>query len=251
MRIFAILMILVAGTVANGETIVADLSQRAVSIDTNFTGSEILIFGAVRRAIDPDDTDVDVIVTVAGPETPLTVRRKSQVAGIWVNTDEAQIDSAPSFYTVLTTAPLAQVLSETEDLRHHITKQKVVRAVDVGAKGDPIAFTDAMLRIKEASGVYSTHEGAVTLEQGTLFRTTAKLPANLVEGDYTTRIFLTRRGQVLTQYETQIAVRKVGLGRFLYRLAHDLPFLYGLMSLAIAIFAGWAASAAFNALRPR
>ena len=48
---------------------------------------------------------------------------------------------------------------------------------------------------------------------------------------------------------SQIAVRKVGLERFLFRLSRDNPLAYGLMSLAIAIAAGWLASAAFRLFR--
>ena len=46
-------------------------------------------------------------------------------------------------------------------------------------------------------------------------------------------------------------MRKVGLERWLYRLARYQPFVYGFMSLAIAVFAGWAASALFRQLRQR
>ena len=81
------------------------------------------------------------------------------------------------------------------------------------------------------------------------FSTSVQLPANLTEGDYKTRFFLTRRGRVIDSHETVIAVQKVGLERFLFRLAHDQPLIYGLMSLAIAIAAGWGASAAFRFLR--
>ncbi|MEL6683215.1 MAG: TIGR02186 family protein, partial [Pseudomonadota bacterium] len=54
---------------------------------------------------------------------------------------------------------------------------------------------------------------------------------------------------VIDEYITMIPVRKVGLERWLYNLAHENAFLYGLMSLAIAIAAGWGASAAFSLLR--
>jgi len=53
----------------------------------------------------------------------------------------------------------------------------------------------------------------------------------------------------VSSFQTTIDVRKVGLERFLFNLAHQQPVLYGLMSLAIAIAAGWGASAAFRALR--
>ena len=87
------------------------------------------------------------------------------------------------------------------------------------------------------------------LEEETLFRTRIDLPANLVEGDYTTRIFLTRDGQVVDQFETTIFVRKTGIERWLFVMSQDHPFLYGLLALALAIAAGWMASAAFQARR--
>ena len=70
-----------------------------------------------------------------------------------------------------------------------------------------------------------------------------------MEGDYRTRVFLTRNKQVIDSYETAIAVRKVGLERFLYNLSRERPLIYGLMSLAIAIIAGWLASTIFRVLR--
>ncbi|WP_255357367.1 TIGR02186 family protein, partial [Falsirhodobacter sp. alg1] len=52
-------------------------------------------------------------------------------------------------------------------------------------------FIDALLRIREKSGKFRINEGAVRLDQSTLFRTDVALPANLVEGQYRVRIFLT------------------------------------------------------------
>ena len=73
--------------------------------------------------------------------------------------------------------------------------------------------------------------------------------AALVEGVYTARIFLTRQGQVVAEFERTLDVRKVGLERWIYTLAHERPLVYGLLSLAIAIAAGWGASALFRWIR--
>jgi len=97
--------------------------------------------------------------------------------------------------------------------------------------------------------LYQLNEGGVTLRDETLFDTTIGLPANLVEGDYRTRILLTRGGVVLDVFEQDIAVRKVGLERFIYNLAHERPLVYGILSLTIAILAGWMASAVFRSIR--
>jgi hypothetical protein len=68
----------------------------------------------------------------------------------------------------------------------------------------------------------------------------------LTEGEYVARIFITRGGVVMDEYQTSIAVYKAGLERWLFEMSRNQPFWYGLMSLAIAISAGWLASAAFR-----
>lgn len=234
---------------AAAETIVLGLSQEEVAITATFEGSEILIFGAVRREVPiPEGEGLEVVIAVSGPLIPLTVRRKERVLGIWVNTDAVNVSRAPAFYAVATTGPIRQVLSDTEDLRYGITIPRAIRAVGAEVM-EAVTFTDALIRIQAGEELYQVLEGAVTFEQQTLFRTAIRLPANLIEGNYTTRIFLTRDGAVVDRFEAVIGVQKVGLERWLYNLAHEAPVIYGLLSLAIAIAAGWGASAAFNLLR--
>lgn len=236
---------------ATAEEVVLGLSSDTVSINTNFDGSEILVFGAVKRdGPVPEEPPLQVIVTVAGPSEGKTIRRKEKRFGIWVNTDAVEIDSAPSFYAVSTSAPLGQSLSDTEDLRHRISIPRAIRSVDApDTIENSETFTDALIRIRSRTNQYQLNEGTVNVDEQTLFRTTIQLPAALTEGDYATRIFLTRGGAVVSRYDTSIFVRKVGMERWLFALSRERAFLYGLMSLAIAIAAGWGASAAFGLLR--
>ncbi|WP_417475616.1 TIGR02186 family protein [Leisingera sp.] len=235
------------------EEVVLGLSQDRVAITATFDGSEILVFGAVKRETPiPVDDPLEVVVTVSGPAPAVMVRRKEKKLGIWVNADSVLVDSAPAFYAVATSAPFNEVLTDTEDLRHRISIERAIRSVGAamhirGAQD----FADAVVRIREKNGLYSLRENTVAVDEQTLFRTAIRMPANLTEGTYATRIFLTRGGEVVSSYETAIDVRKVGLEKFLYALSREQPFLYGLMSLAIAIAAGWGASAAFSLIRNR
>ncbi|MEY8799427.1 TIGR02186 family protein [Leisingera sp. XS_AS12] len=235
------------------EEVVLGLSQDRVAITATFDGSEILVFGAVKRETPiPVDDPLEVVVTVSGPAPAVMVRRKEKKLGIWVNADSVLVDSAPAFYAVATSAPFDEVLTDTEDLRHRISIERAIRSVGAamhirGAQD----FADAVVRIREKNGLYSLRENTVAVDEQTLFRTAIRMPANLTEGTYATRIFLTRGGEVVSSYETAIDVRKVGLEKFLYALSREQPFLYGLMSLAIAIAAGWGASAAFSLIRNR
>ena len=235
---------------AQAEEVVLGLSSDKVAITATFEGSDILIFGAVKRESPIAEAPLDVIITVAGPSVPVTVRRKDRRFGIWVNTEMVELDAAPSFYAVATTGPLDKVLSNTEDLRHRVSIGRAIRSVGAATMAeDAERFTDALIRIRRDKDAYQTREGAVALDEQTLFRTSISLPANLTEGAYETRIFLTREGRVVSEFNTIIDVRKVGLERWLFSLSRQQPMMYGLLSLAIAIAAGWMASAAFQALR--
>lgn len=245
---FALAFLLLA-IPAKAEEIVLGLSRDEVSITATFDGSDILIFGAIKRDAPKPDGELGVIVTVSGPDQQVTVRRKDRRFGIWVNVDDVEIDAAPSFYAVASNAPLNDILRASEDLRQRITVPQVIRNVGTNVL-DSQSFSRALMRIRADQDLYQVLEGAVDISSDTLFNTSIELPANLTEGDYATRIFLTRDGTVIDTYETAIPVKKVGLERWLYNMSRENAFLYGLMSLAIAIAAGWTASAAFSLLRP-
>lgn len=245
------LLTLWAALPAQAEQVVLGLSRDEVAITASFDGSEILIFGAVRREIPiPEGPPLEVVITVSGPSLPVTVRRKEHRYGIWINTDSVEVDRAPSYYAVATSGPLREVLSNIEDLRYRITVPRAIRSVGAPMTiQDSANFTRALIRIRGNAGLYQVLEGNVAVDQQTLFRTSIQLPSALNEGGYITRIFLTREGKVVSQYQTTIDVRKVGLERWLHALSRNQPMLYGLMSIAIAIAAGWGASAAFSLLR--
>ena len=246
-----ILLLALTGPALADEVLVSGLSQNRVQITANFDGSEILIYGAVKRdAPAPEGPPLEVIVTVEGPSTALIIRRKERVAGIWVNRSSVTVDAAPSFYAVATTDKLDKILSGTEDLRHHITIPQVIRAVGISDEAENAPdFIAALERIKLDESRYRIAERSVQLADETLFRTDVALPANLTEGNYKVRLFILRGGVVLDTQERLIGVRKAGLERLLFNLAHEQPLLYGVISLVMAAVAGWAASAAFRFVR--
>lgn len=247
----ALLMLLALALPAHAEEVVMGLSRDSVGITTDFNGSEVLIFGAVKReeAIQAD-LPLRVIVTVEGPVAPVTVWRKERRLGIWVNTDAVEIDAAPSFYAVASSAPWDQSISEVEDLRHKVSIERAIRSVGAPMTiSDSQSFTDALIRLREREGLYETYYDSVELRESTLFDVAIRMPATIVEGTYTTRVLLTRGGRVVSQHASTLEVHKVGLERWLFNLSRNQSALYGLLSIFIAIAAGWGASAAFRAFK--
>ena len=251
-RLVTLLAFLAALTLparAQSEEIVAGLSQNVVSITATFVGSEILIFGAVKRDAPAPDGALGVAVVVEGPSHPITVRRKERRMGIWVNTDSVEVQRAPSFYAISTSAPFDELVNEDVDSAMHISIPEAIRIFTSEEVEDPENFAEALIRIRKKAGLYKFNEGNVNITGNTLFDTRIELPANLTEGAYTTRMYLVQNGAVVSQFRTAIFVRKDGVERWIHQLAFDQPLLYGLLSLVIALVAGWGASALFRMIR--
>ena len=250
MRWLLPLLILLMAVQARAENlVVGGVSQHSVSLTTNFSGSELFIYGAFETS--EDGIVPDIIITVTGPSEPVQVRKKERVSGIWINGKAVQIDEAPSFYAVATTREFRDIVTFTDDLRHRIHLDQVIRLIDApNWVEDREEYRSAVARIREQQGLYSILPGNVLMIQNKVFETRIKLPANLVEGDYKARIFLLHEKQVLDVFEDKIEVRRGGLGQFIYSAAQDYPAPYGIASILIALLAGWLASAFFRTFFP-
>ncbi len=249
--LLAVIMALCALPLQAAEEVVAGLSQNRISITAQFNGSQILIYGAVKRnAPEPGGAPLKIIVTLEGPSLPVTVRRKVDTSGIWINRDRVDVDSAPTYYAVATSAPIGTIITHTEDLRRRITIPNAIRSVGAPSNVlDSSAFSDALIRLRTHEGLYRMSEGAVDIVEDTLFRANFELPANLVEGNYRVRILLYRDKALVDDEVETIFVRRVGLERWLANTAEQQSEFYGILSLLIAGVAGWAAAAIFRFIR--
>jgi uncharacterized protein (TIGR02186 family) len=235
-----------------GPRVIAALNQSQISITANFTGTEIFVFGAVARdgRPEPDEPSLGVVIRIAGPSGPLVVRRKDQVAGVWVNAASEVVDVAPSYYAIAATDTLDRTISFTDDLRWRISLENALRLVAAQSEGEERdAFLDAVARLKGDAGLYVVQPGGVELREDTLFSARFALPANIVAGAYRATIFLTRERSVIDVYEADIDVAKAGLERWLFDMSRQQPLLYGLLALTVAVAAGFAASEGFRLLR--
>ena len=248
----ALLLGAFAAPAAAQESVVTGLSTDNIALTATFDGSELFVFGAIRREgpTPPEAGPLDVVITVKGPRRAVKVRRKERRFGVWVNAESVTVRLAPSFYAIATTRPLDELLSQTERLRYGIGMDQAVRRVSGSATiADTSPFTKAMVRLKEANGSYELLDEKVTLTEETLFQTRIDMPANLVEGDYAAEFFLVRDFKVISAGATIITVEKAGIERWLFNLSRQRPLVYGLMSVALALAAGWLAHAVFRIVR--
>ncbi len=95
------------------ESVEADVSARNIAVTSSFNGTEIVIFGAIdgSQQPSPESGYYDVIIVVEGVPGRLVVRRKGNVAGLWLNTASAIFDNVPSYYAIASTRPIDEIVA--------------------------------------------------------------------------------------------------------------------------------------------
>lgn len=256
--VIAVLSLALAGTAAVAaepvESIEADVSTRSVSITSSFTGTEIIVFGTVENSRQPsaEAGTYDVVVVVEGTPAPVVVRRKSNVAGLWINTQQIRFASFPSYYAIASTRPIEDFAEGTLLTSNEIGFEHV-RMVPAGtirmALSDPKEikeFREAVVRLKQKDGLYLTSNFGVTFIGRSLFRATIALPPNIPVGPLIARVYLIQDGKMLSQYKSTVNLKREGVERYIHDRAEKRPVLYGIISVLLAAAAGLAAAFLFR-----
>lgn len=228
---------------AFAEDLVSGISQDVVQITSNYTGTDIVVFGAIERAQNPQGRDI--VVVVRGPDEPMTVRRRDRVAGVWVNRDAAKFQGMPAYYYLASTEPVSRIAPREALDRYGIGLQ-ALRPSAIGSHHDPEPFRQAAIRYHQRVGLYAESPGSIDFLSETLFRTRVPVPAGVTRGQYNVEVYLFRDGEVVSAQSTPLFVDATGLERRLFNTAHDAPLSYGLACVFMAILLGWISSVLFR-----
>ena len=235
---------------ASDETVQADVSTRTVPVTSSFSGTEIVVFGAVdnSRQASAESGLYDVVIMVEGASGPIVSRRKAQVGGIWLNTEAVTFDGVPSFYAQSSTRPIDdfasnELLQENDIGLSHVRMVPRLSSARWLTAAEIKAYRDAVVRIKSREHLFVQDPYGVAFIGRSLFRARIVLPANAPVGLFDTRVFLFREGKLLSQYSVRLNLQREGFERIIFGFATGQPFFYGVATVVVALLLGLAASA--------
>jgi len=225
---------------AQSDAVVADLSSHRIAINSGFTGTSVVLFGAT-------DGPADVIAVVRGPEREMTVWRKGKVAGVWVNAESMTFTNVPSFYAVAASRPLDEVLSPGAAALYRIGTPNLKLESKPPLAGERVQrFAKALIEEQQRAGLIGTEIRKIAFLGERLFRVEIAFPANVPTGDYRVEVFLAKDRDVVGGQTTPLRVEKVGIDAEVSDFARREAAAYGAIAVLTAVVAGWLASLPFR-----
>lgn len=227
--------------------LVPEVSQHEVQVRQGFTGTELLLFGAI---LDPRGqragADYDIVVVLKGPTEPIRVREKERIALIWMNADSVAYRSAPSYFAVASSREVSKIVDEKTAAIYELGLDYIQfspsGAIDLEEQQ---RFQAGLVDLRQRAGLYKEDMAGVQIREQVLYQARIELPSNVTTGTYTAETFAIRNDRVIASAVAEVQVRKVGFERFVEVFAQEFGLLYGLVAVALSILMGWLAGRLF------
>ncbi len=236
--LFALFLLPLSSLHAAEQPLAIDLAEDHVDITTGFSGAKLILFGVKEEP-------GDLVVVLRGPSAPTVVRRKEQIAGVWLNRRSVVFEDVPRYYDY--------AVAKSEK---NLAPLSLLRKLDIGLnalsftpedeteKEEYISkFQEALIRNRQTSGHFPLQPKKISFINDNFFRTTLALPANVPIGEYKLETYLFRKGVLLDRKTTTLKVAQIGASAKIYDFAHEHAFLYGILAIFMAVLAGWGANA--------
>ena len=227
--------------------LVPAVSQDEVQVRQGFTGTELLLYGAI---LDPrgrrGGAEYDIVVVLKGPTEPITIREKDRIAGVWMNAQSSDFRSAPSFFAVAASRPVEEIVDERTAAIYELG----TRFIQLSPTGqiDPekqARFAAGLVDLRQRLGLYNEDMSGVTINEQVLYQARIQLPSNVITGQYTAETFAISDGRVIASEIAEVEVRKVGFERLVEVFAQRFALFYGLLAVALSVSMGWIAGRLF------
>jgi len=247
-RIALLAALIFAAAPAAADDLVSGLSTDLIQITSNFTGADIVLFGAIEPSEEAGPArDQDLVVVIRGPDLEMTVRRKARVLGVWVNSEQIAFTGLPGYYFLASTRPLDDIASPATLERFRLGTINLESPTR--AKTDPDeanAFRAAAIRDRKREHLYWESPTGIEFLSRTLFRARIPVPAAVPPGEYRAEVYLFQGGTVVSAQSSPLFIDKSGFERRVYNYAYQASLAYGFIAIFMAIALGWLSSLVFR-----
>lgn len=243
-KTFLAFLVMVSAAVAQDQVEVVFVnSDPVVAVHSNFRGQAITLFGNIEAGAGASTGPFAVVVLVQGPSSDWVVREKQRQFGLILNSGSAHYMSTPSFYAVLSSSPLAQIVDPDSLGQPRLSLPGMAALARMDGAED---FDAEFVRLMRRTGRFVEEERGVTMLSPTAFSVRVPLASDATNGLYLARALVYSNGQFVGEATTRFTVRTQGFERFVADTARMNPALYGLATIILALVTGWLGGVLFK-----
>jgi uncharacterized protein (TIGR02186 family) len=218
-----------------------------ITIGFFYHGSSVTI----RGESDPGE---DLIIKITAPEEHQVLKQKGKVGGLlWMNVGTLKFEHVPNYYAIHSTKKLEDILSREELEKYTIgypALEKHVEVTPVANEQEKSKWFAEFVKFKEDSHVYTLSSDKIEAKPGAAGRQEYSIlidwPYQAAPGDYMVTVYAVKNGKVIEQAETKVNVEQVGVVKTLATMANNRAAFYGILSVGIALGAGFGVGLVFR-----
>lgn len=249
--LLATLMVILTALPATAESVTMALSAERVGINSNFSGTEITVFGSIDRdgATVSRAADYDVVVVVKGPPVDVVTRKKERIFSVWINRNSRTFLSIPSFYALNSNRPPSDIAQSQALQVNQIGLENIIFPVatdSIEAPGNSTEFAQAYRRLKANNDLFAMRTDGVEFLNPKLFKSHVNIPSRVPVGTYRVEVFVFSEGALLAHDEQTLWVSKAGFEQLVYDFSRENGMLFGAFAVLLAIFIGWFGGVVFR-----
>ena len=263
MRHAPALMLLLAAvlpTSSQAQAPSAQIETRRVAISLTFSGQQVFLFGRVTPGTER------ILAVLEGPSAgEVRLMEQGRVVLFWLGVRQYKLTGVPGIYLVNTSGPpcsdvsacsrvvqraawdgdstSAGLLLGPESIRDRAHVESLSGAL---APGEAERVVEGYWQLQARRDLYAIRSGAIRISQDGVFYHQFALPTQAPEGKYRILTYFIGRDRLLGAAENQLFVRKSGFVAWLTRLAERQAVTYGILTVGIAVAAGWLAGTIFK-----
>ena len=217
------------------------------AVDVNFFFREAKISFSSRIP-----SGCDAVLIVKGKNHQKKMGLRGRRFGLWMAVGTITFKNAPTFYKCFTSKPITGITSKENAVSYGMGYEKIENEIASASdgKGAEKRWIEQFVKYQKKADIFSILEGAIKISDnrdGTETVTgTFVIPAWAPKDYYNVTLFGFKNQLPVVKEEKTLSMKYTPSIAFIYNLAMDHGWIYGIMAVIIALVAGIGAGAFFS-----
>ena len=243
---FMILFLLAFFPGESAAQLTAKANHDHIQIDFFYHGSTVGVSGI-------SDPGVDLVIKLTSAEGRQLLKKKGKVAGLlWMNVGELELEHVPGVYFLHSSKNIEDILSRDEMDKYSIGYQALESHTEMTpavSEEEKTKWFNEFIKFKESSNLYAVSSGKISLREkngGQDYYILTKWPHQAPPGKYLVTVYAIKDKKVIETATADVLVEQTGMVKTLADMAKNKGALYGIISIAAALGAGFSVGMIFR-----